>query len=159
MRSHVKEANKVLLVFTKTYQRRFEGDEEEGKGLGATFEGAIATQSLYESGGRNRKFRPVVLREKTRNSSRLSFACSTAIASIPLSIRSSPLTTAKSQAATRRINSQLTSIAYAIMRDSTRSGDMPVHGAESEVEEPWSAEQYATRSKAAHDKAQPIRED
>jgi hypothetical protein len=96
---------------------------------------------------------------KTRNSSRLSFACSTAIASIPLSIRSSPLTTAKSQAATRRINSQLTSIAYAIMRDSTRSGDMPVHGAESEVEEPWSAEQYATRSKAAHDKAQPIRED
>jgi hypothetical protein len=64
MRSHVKEANKVLLVFTKTYQRRFEGDEEEGKGLGATFEGAIATQSLYESGGRNRKFRPVVLREE-----------------------------------------------------------------------------------------------
>src|SRR5262249_43428126 len=64
MRSQVKEANKVLLVFTETYQRRFEGDEEEGKGLGATFEGAIVTQSLYESGGRNRKFRPVVLREE-----------------------------------------------------------------------------------------------
>lgn len=64
MRNQVKEANKVLLVFTRTYQRRFEGDEEEGKGLGATFEGAIVTQSLYESGGRNRKFRPLVLREE-----------------------------------------------------------------------------------------------
>jgi TIR domain len=64
MRDQVKEADKVLLVFTRTYQRRFEGDEEEGKGLGATFEGAIVTQSLYESGGRNRKFRPVALREE-----------------------------------------------------------------------------------------------
>jgi SEFIR domain len=60
MRSQVKQANRVLLVFTETYQRRFEGDEEEGKGLGATFEGVIVTQALYESGGRNAKFRPVV---------------------------------------------------------------------------------------------------
>jgi hypothetical protein len=60
MRSQVKNADKVLLVFTETYQRRFEGDEEEGKGLGATFEGVIVTQALYESGGRNAKFRPVV---------------------------------------------------------------------------------------------------
>src|ERR1700704_3281981 len=62
MRSQVKQANRVLLVFTETYQRRFEGDEEEGKGLGATFEGVIVTQWLYESGGRNAKFRPVVFR-------------------------------------------------------------------------------------------------
>jgi hypothetical protein len=60
MRSQVKEAEKALLVFTETYQRRFEGDEEEGKGLGATFEGVIVTQTLYERGGRNAKFRPVV---------------------------------------------------------------------------------------------------
>ena len=64
MRSQVKQASRVLLVFTETYQRRFEGDEEEGKGLGATFEGAIVTQALYESGGRNAKFRPVVFREE-----------------------------------------------------------------------------------------------
>jgi hypothetical protein len=63
MRTQVKQAEKVLLVFTETYQRRFEGDEEAGKGLGATFEGVIVTQSLYESGGRNAKFRPVVFRE------------------------------------------------------------------------------------------------
>jgi hypothetical protein len=60
MRTQVREAEKALLVFTKTYQRRFEGDEEEGKGLGATFEGVIVTQLLYESGGCNAKFRPVV---------------------------------------------------------------------------------------------------
>jgi tetratricopeptide (TPR) repeat protein len=60
MRRKVKQADKVLLAFTETYQRRFEGEEEEGKGFGATFEGVIVTQALYESGGRNTKFRPVV---------------------------------------------------------------------------------------------------
>jgi hypothetical protein len=64
MRTQVKEAEKVLLVFTETYQRRFEGDEEQRKGLGATFEGVIVAQSLYESGGQNAKFRPVVFQEE-----------------------------------------------------------------------------------------------
>jgi hypothetical protein len=64
MRSQVNQSDRVLLIFTETYQRRFEGDEEEGKGLGATFEGVIVTQALYESGGRNAKFRPVVFREE-----------------------------------------------------------------------------------------------
>lgn len=64
MRAQVNQAKKALLVFTETYQRRFEGDEEEGKGLGATFEGVIVTQSLYEDGGRNAKFRPVVFRDE-----------------------------------------------------------------------------------------------
>jgi hypothetical protein len=64
MRNQVKQANRVLLVFTETYQRRFEGDEEEGKGLGVTFEGVIVTQWLYESAGRNAKCRPVVFGEE-----------------------------------------------------------------------------------------------
>jgi SEFIR domain len=64
MRSQVKQASRVLLVFTENYQRRFEGDEEEGKGRGATFEGVIVTQELYESGGRNEKFRAVVFRQE-----------------------------------------------------------------------------------------------
>jgi hypothetical protein len=63
MRSQVKQADRVLLVFTETYQRRFEGDEEEGTGLGATFEGVIVTQALYERGS-NAKFRPVVFTEE-----------------------------------------------------------------------------------------------
>jgi hypothetical protein len=33
MRTQVKQAEKVLLVFTKTCQKRFVGDEEEGKSL------------------------------------------------------------------------------------------------------------------------------
>jgi hypothetical protein len=53
MRRRVKQADRVLLVFTKTYQLRFEGDEEKCTGLDATFEGVIVTQALYESGGRN----------------------------------------------------------------------------------------------------------
>jgi hypothetical protein len=64
MRNQVKQASRVLLVFTETYQRRFEGDEAEGEGLGATFEGVIVTQALYKSGGRNAKFRPVVFRDE-----------------------------------------------------------------------------------------------
>src|SRR5271165_4098660 len=64
MRQQVKQADKVLLIFTEAYQRRFEGDEQEGKGLGATFEGVIVTQALYEAGGSNAKFRPVVFSEE-----------------------------------------------------------------------------------------------
>jgi sorbitol/mannitol transport system substrate-binding protein len=66
MRSEVKQADRVLLIFTEIYQRRFEGDEQEGKGLGASFEGVIVTQTLYESEGRNAKFRPVVFHEEDK---------------------------------------------------------------------------------------------
>ena len=34
MRNQVLEANRVLLVFTENYARRFLGKEEEGRGLG-----------------------------------------------------------------------------------------------------------------------------
>ena len=64
MRSQVKQADRVLLVFTESYQRRFEGDEEKGKGLGATFEGVIVTRWLCKSARRNAKFRPVVFCEE-----------------------------------------------------------------------------------------------
>jgi probable HAF family extracellular repeat protein len=62
MKTQVEQADRILLVFTETYQRRFDGDEKEG-GLGSTFEGVIVTQSLYDSGGRNAKFRAVLVRE------------------------------------------------------------------------------------------------
>jgi hypothetical protein len=64
MDAHLKEADKVLLAFTETHQRRFEGDDEVGKGLGATLEGVIVTQNLYKSGGRNAKFRPMIFDAK-----------------------------------------------------------------------------------------------
>src|ERR1700751_1592936 len=62
IRRQVEQADKVLLVFTETYKRRFTGCEEVGIGLGATFEGAIVTQALYDNGGTNSKFRVLVLR-------------------------------------------------------------------------------------------------
>jgi hypothetical protein len=50
----------------------------------------------------------------------------------------------------RRINSQLTSIAYNIVRDSTQSGKTPIHGSgegvEVEVEEAWPADESADRT-------------
>ena len=60
------QAERVLLVFTETYARRFLGKEAAGKWLGATFEGVIISQALYENGVRNGKFRPVVFNEERR---------------------------------------------------------------------------------------------
>jgi WD40 repeat protein len=64
MREQIERADRVLLVFTETYARRFLGKETPGKGLGATFEGVIISQALYESGIHNAKFRPVVFCEE-----------------------------------------------------------------------------------------------
>jgi WD40 repeat protein len=64
MRDHIERADRVLLVFTETYARRFLGKEVPSKGLGVTFEGVIISQALYETGIHNAKFRPVVFREE-----------------------------------------------------------------------------------------------
>ncbi|HEX7150969.1 MAG TPA: TIR domain-containing protein [Thermoanaerobaculia bacterium] len=60
MTRSLREARYVLVVCTETYTRRFHGDEEPGKGMGATWEGAIITKALYAAYGRNRRFIPVV---------------------------------------------------------------------------------------------------
>ena len=59
--NQVEEAEFVLVVCTAAYERRFRGKEETGKGLGASWEGFVITQELYEVHGRNIKFIPVVL--------------------------------------------------------------------------------------------------
>jgi TIR domain len=64
MRKQIEAARFVLVICTEKYRRRAEGDEEPGKGLGATFEGAIIDLDLYEAGGENRKFIPVLMREE-----------------------------------------------------------------------------------------------
>lgn len=63
----IEAADYVLCVFTEIYQRRFRGEEEAGKGLGAQWEGAIITQELYEGAGNNKKFIPVVLSTEDSN--------------------------------------------------------------------------------------------
>ena len=57
----IQSARFVLVVCTQTYQRRFDGEEEPGKGLGATSEAGFIRQILYDAGGVNKKFLPVLL--------------------------------------------------------------------------------------------------
>lgn len=42
-------ATHVLCVCTPTYHRRFRGHEQQGKGKGVTWEGAVITQELYDA--------------------------------------------------------------------------------------------------------------
>ncbi|WP_333646657.1 toll/interleukin-1 receptor domain-containing protein [Candidatus Binatus sp.] len=62
MTDQITRARYVLMVCTETYARRAEGHESAGQGLGANWEGQLITQAIYEAGGRNTKFVPVILR-------------------------------------------------------------------------------------------------
>lgn len=57
----VEESEFVLVVCTETYERRFKGEEEPGRGKGVAFEGFVITQALYDEYSKNEKFVPVVL--------------------------------------------------------------------------------------------------
>ncbi len=60
MRRQISDADFVLVVATSIYERRFEGEEEVGKGLGVRWEGASLTQELYEAGAKTTTFIPVI---------------------------------------------------------------------------------------------------
>ena len=60
MDRHIRESDYVLVVCTEVYERRITGKEKRGIGLGAKWEGSLITQALYNSGGRNEKFIPIV---------------------------------------------------------------------------------------------------
>ena len=60
MRNQIDAAEFVLVVCTQKYRLRFEGEEEPGLGLGVNREGSIIDQRIYEAGGRNDKFLPVI---------------------------------------------------------------------------------------------------
>lgn len=61
MLNRLDEADYVLVICTETYYRRFRGREQAGKGKGATWEGALITQEIYDSNTRTGKFIPVFL--------------------------------------------------------------------------------------------------
>jgi nucleoside phosphorylase len=61
MLNQVEEATFVLIACTDTYNRRFRGREEVGKGKGAVWEGGVISQELYDDQGRNSKFIPITL--------------------------------------------------------------------------------------------------
>lgn len=59
MMQQIENAAFVLVVCTETYNEKFRGKCEVGKGLGVKWEGAIVTQEIYESEAKNKKFLPV----------------------------------------------------------------------------------------------------
>jgi SEFIR domain len=61
MLNEVEAADLVLVVCSETYDRRFRGREEPGKGKGVTWEGGVVIQELYDAQGLNSKFIPIVL--------------------------------------------------------------------------------------------------
>ena len=60
MKRQIKDANWVLIIFDDVYRRRFDGEEEVDKGLGASWEGAIITHQLYREAVRNTRFIPLL---------------------------------------------------------------------------------------------------
>jgi len=66
MKRQVRDAQFVLVVCTETYRRRADGDEEPGVGLGAIYESQRIQQLLYDAGGVNERFIPVLLGESDR---------------------------------------------------------------------------------------------
>ena len=54
-------ADYVLVICTEAYRQRAMGREEPGRGLGATYEGTLISQELFEAGGENERFVPVLL--------------------------------------------------------------------------------------------------
>ena len=63
MVNQIEEADFVLVVCTETYERRFKGKEDAGKGLGGKWEGAVITQELYTK-AKNTNFIPVLFSPK-----------------------------------------------------------------------------------------------
>ena len=63
----VSHADRVLLVCTETYCRRYDCDEVEGTGLGVVCEGRIIRQILWDKAGKNKQFRPVLLDSANSN--------------------------------------------------------------------------------------------
>jgi SEFIR domain/Effector-associated domain 8 len=60
MLDEIEAADFVLVVCTEQYDRRFRANEAYGRGKGATWEGGVIMQELYDAQGKNSKFVPVV---------------------------------------------------------------------------------------------------
>ena len=63
MKHLVRDTQFILVVCTEAYRQRWDGDEKPGVGLGATYESQLIQQLLYEAGGVNERFVPVLLDE------------------------------------------------------------------------------------------------
>jgi hypothetical protein len=61
MLDRIEWADFVLVACSEEYNRRFRGNEAYGKGKGATWEGGVIVQELYDAQGLNTKFIPIIL--------------------------------------------------------------------------------------------------
>jgi nucleoside phosphorylase len=61
MLNQVDRADFVLIACSEEYDRRFRGNETYGKGKGATWEGGVIIQELYDAQGQNSKFIPITI--------------------------------------------------------------------------------------------------
>jgi nucleoside phosphorylase len=67
MLNQVESANFVLIACSEEYDRRFRGNEAYGKGKGATWEGGVIIQELYDAQGQNSKFIPITIDPEDAN--------------------------------------------------------------------------------------------
>jgi Zn finger protein HypA/HybF involved in hydrogenase expression len=64
MEHHIRVADFVLMVCTKSYFRKVMGQKEEnGKGLGVKWEGNLIYQHIYNKGTENSRFIPILFEE------------------------------------------------------------------------------------------------
>jgi hypothetical protein len=63
MERQIRDADYVVVVGSKLYHDRLLGDEDDGVGLGAKWEGAILYQHLYESDMKTKGFIPIIFHQ------------------------------------------------------------------------------------------------
>jgi hypothetical protein len=63
----LESSDRVLLVCSAAYYRRWIGKEETGKGRGVTWEATLTLNDLYDAQGKNSKFIPVIFSEADRD--------------------------------------------------------------------------------------------
>lgn len=61
MQHQIERAMYVIAVCTATYKRRFNGEEEPGKGRGVRWEGFLTAQLIYDADSLNQRVIPVLL--------------------------------------------------------------------------------------------------
>src|SRR5271165_323628 len=66
MRQQIREADYVLMIFTRKYRRRFDGEEDDNHGRGVVWEGTIIENSLYAAaaGSATLKFVPAAFSDR-----------------------------------------------------------------------------------------------
>ena len=61
MMNQIEESKYVLVICTEGYERRYRNKEARAQGKGATWEGGLIIEALYENQGLNEKYIPIVL--------------------------------------------------------------------------------------------------